>query len=63
MEAGADSEVKNDLGLTVLDTISAINTPVTIEISGLIKCEYLEQNKMESGKRLDCSLYRGWHRG
>ncbi|KAL7642126.1 UNVERIFIED_CONTAM: hypothetical protein RMT77_006686 [Armadillidium vulgare] len=40
MEAGADSEVKNDLGHTVLDTIASINTPVTQEISGLIKSQH-----------------------
>ena len=40
MEAGADSEVRNDRGHTVLDTISSINTPVTQEISGLIKCKF-----------------------
>ncbi|XP_066942494.1 ankyrin repeat and SAM domain-containing protein 1A-like isoform X5 [Macrobrachium rosenbergii] len=38
LEAGADTEVRDDNGRTVLDTISLINTPVTQEITNLIKC-------------------------
>ncbi|XP_066942509.1 ankyrin repeat and SAM domain-containing protein 1A-like isoform X16 [Macrobrachium rosenbergii] len=37
LEAGADTEVRDDNGRTVLDTISLINTPVTQEITNLIK--------------------------
>ncbi|XP_042877535.1 protein phosphatase 1 regulatory subunit 12C-like, partial [Penaeus japonicus] len=38
LEAGADPEVRDDNGHTVLDTIALINTPVTQEITSLIKC-------------------------
>nr|XP_045582779.1 ankyrin repeat and sterile alpha motif domain-containing protein 1B-like isoform X3 [Procambarus clarkii] len=38
LEAGADPEVRDDCGHTVLDTISLINTPITQEITTLIKC-------------------------
>nr|XP_045582782.1 ankyrin repeat and sterile alpha motif domain-containing protein 1B-like isoform X6 [Procambarus clarkii] len=37
LEAGADPEVRDDCGHTVLDTISLINTPITQEITTLIK--------------------------
>ncbi|XP_045113553.1 ankyrin repeat and SAM domain-containing protein 1A-like isoform X12 [Portunus trituberculatus] len=37
LEAGADPEVRDDRGHTVLDTISLINTPITQEITNLIK--------------------------
>ncbi|CAL4079403.1 unnamed protein product [Meganyctiphanes norvegica] len=43
LEAGADAEVRNDLGHTVLDTICSINTPVTQEITSLIKCHHTNQ--------------------
>ncbi|XP_050721936.1 ankyrin repeat and SAM domain-containing protein 1A-like [Eriocheir sinensis] len=36
-KAGADAEVRNDRGHTVLDTIALINTPITQEITNLIK--------------------------
>lgn len=38
LEAGADAEVRDDRGHTVLDTIALINTPITQEITNLIKC-------------------------
>ncbi|XP_042233605.1 ankyrin repeat and sterile alpha motif domain-containing protein 1B-like isoform X2 [Homarus americanus] len=38
LEAGADPEVRDDCGHTVLDTIALINTPITQEITTLIKC-------------------------
>ncbi|KAK7065190.1 Ankyrin repeat [Halocaridina rubra] len=38
LEAGADPEVRDDTGHTVIDNISLINTPVTQEITSLIKC-------------------------
>lgn len=40
LEAGADPEVRDDSGNTVLDTIALINTPITQEITSLIKCKY-----------------------
>ena len=42
LEAGADPEVRDDRGNTVLDTIALINTPITQEITNLIKCTSLQ---------------------